>query len=242
MTPVSSGAQCDRCNFIVVDFTNRSDEYIRSVFLNSKERICGRMYADQLNRPLMSHKFNDPSFSLRAVALGLTLLSFPLMAKASEFSDASSVSLIEMVQNEEAINVNAPTDSLKRFLVVDGKGGLPIPLARVLILDKSGGVIGGLKTDFDGYAHLNEFSDWEMARSIEFRNDAEGYRARTFRVAEFDFSKSEIRVELWLDHRIKPIIIGQIAPVPKSIQRKQKRARKKEQRRQDSAAHKNSVG
>lgn len=245
MTSVSSGAHCDRCDSVVVDFTNRSDEYIRSVFLNSKERVCGRMYHHQLNRPLIAQQSSDSSFSLRAVALGLTLLSFPFIGAASESWDDSNLSLIELVQNE-VINVNAPNDSLKRFLVVDVDTGEPIYSAKISLINHNKEVIFQGRTDFDGYMNVEEFKLGEEVQEVRVSHLYEGYVTITLKMEGIDLFKEECLVKLELSDQIKqvekPIVIGQLVPVPKSIQRKQKRARKKEQRRQDSAADKNIEG
>jgi hypothetical protein len=53
MTPSQQGRFCNACAKQVVDFTNMSDTEVLHYFLDKKgEKVCGRMYPDQLNRPV----------------------------------------------------------------------------------------------------------------------------------------------------------------------------------------------
>lgn len=53
MTPDEKGAFCGSCNKSVHDFTNRSDEEIAEVFMNSGgAKICGRFNASQVDKLL----------------------------------------------------------------------------------------------------------------------------------------------------------------------------------------------
>jgi hypothetical protein len=53
MTPSQQGRFCNACAKQVVDFTTMSDTELLHYFLDKQgEKVCGRMYPDQLNRPV----------------------------------------------------------------------------------------------------------------------------------------------------------------------------------------------
>jgi hypothetical protein len=56
MTPDGTGRFCSTCNKTVIDFTGLSDEEVLAIIQRSKEKICGRFGASQLDRDLHQQK------------------------------------------------------------------------------------------------------------------------------------------------------------------------------------------
>jgi hypothetical protein len=54
MTPAATGRQCAACQKTVVDFTHKTDAEILAALRQAAGETCGRMWADQLGRPLVT--------------------------------------------------------------------------------------------------------------------------------------------------------------------------------------------
>ena len=54
MTPTAAGRHCASCQKTVVDFTQKTDAEILAYLAGTTGEICGRLRADQQNRPLVS--------------------------------------------------------------------------------------------------------------------------------------------------------------------------------------------
>ncbi|QKG53958.1 hypothetical protein [Hymenobacter sp. BRD67] len=54
MTPASGGRHCAACQKTVIDFSQKTDAEILSVLWQVAGETCGRLRADQLNRPLLA--------------------------------------------------------------------------------------------------------------------------------------------------------------------------------------------
>ncbi|MDJ0364247.1 carboxypeptidase-like regulatory domain-containing protein [Hymenobacter sp. H14-R3] len=54
MTPTAAGRHCAACAKTVVDFTWRTDAEILAILRQAAGETCGRLRADQLNRPLVA--------------------------------------------------------------------------------------------------------------------------------------------------------------------------------------------
>lgn len=62
MTPEEQGRYCASCNKIITDFTTFTDKELISFIANAKEKVCGRISPQQLNRPLVDYGNNKPKF------------------------------------------------------------------------------------------------------------------------------------------------------------------------------------
>lgn len=71
MIPIGNGRYCDSCRKIVVDFTQMSDDELRTwLAARKQEHVCGRLNQRQLYEPSQSKK-RFYQFSKIAVAAGL---------------------------------------------------------------------------------------------------------------------------------------------------------------------------
>ena len=69
MTPQSKGRHCKVCEKTVVDFTNKSDEYIVKTF-EKETKLCGRFKKLQLDRPLAYNRnYNTNYLAIAGSAL-----------------------------------------------------------------------------------------------------------------------------------------------------------------------------
>jgi len=54
MTPTATGRHCAACQKTVVDFTQKTDAEILAYLASASGKICGRLWNDQQNRPLVN--------------------------------------------------------------------------------------------------------------------------------------------------------------------------------------------
>lgn len=74
MKVAGQGRFCSECQKIVIDFTSWSDTALYQFFSKPVSNVCGRFYAQQLNRPInIPHQPHSRLYRL-TIAMGLTLL------------------------------------------------------------------------------------------------------------------------------------------------------------------------
>lgn len=77
MTPTNNGRHCNACAKEVVDFTAMSDAEVLQFFTSrKKENVCGRFYADQLNREIKKTHYPERKRSWYWNCIMLLLLLF----------------------------------------------------------------------------------------------------------------------------------------------------------------------
>lgn len=209
MTQKGLGRHCDKCDHVVVDFTRLSDRQLFDLFAQSNAPMCGKFTRNQLWREI-SGPPAIPSFSfdLRAVALGLVLLS---TVPAFGGTDATnSFSLVTLLEKNESVSVE---DSLRatessdfiRFNLMDSETGEPLVFMKFRFLDSNGVTIGGAYSDMDGfvYARIPEEVPSNIA-SIKIGSEIDDYEIYTANWSEF---KSKTGQTIWLKPKHTSVIM-----------------------------------
>ncbi|MGC4099760.1 carboxypeptidase regulatory-like domain-containing protein [Ferruginibacter sp.] len=97
MAPSGEGRQCSKCNTIIYDFSQMSDEELLQFFKKHPATHCGRFHNSQLNRDIqypVKKKFALPYRFSKIAAAFFTLLSF-----RSSISMAAKKSTVAVEQN-----------------------------------------------------------------------------------------------------------------------------------------------
>lgn len=194
MTPKGEGRHCDKCDHVVVDFTRLSDRQLFDLFSQSNAPMCGKFTRNQLWREISGpHAIRSFSFDLRAIALGLVLLSS--VPAFGETDVTTSFSLVTLLETNESVSVEdslRTTESIDfiRFNLVDSETGEPIIFMKFQFLDSNGVTLGGAFSDYDGivYARIPEEVPSNIA-SIIIGSEINDYDIYTANWSEF---KSEI--------------------------------------------------
>ncbi len=84
MTPAKAGKFCTSCSKQVVDFTLMSDKQILQFLAQHSGGLCGRFYAEQLERPLVEPVVNKQRSWWLALALPFSLLFEKSWGQSSE--------------------------------------------------------------------------------------------------------------------------------------------------------------
>lgn len=71
MAVLENGRFCASCSKCVIDFTQKTDREIISIFQESKGQVCGTFRPDQLNRQLLPAG-NQPASRWKAIALAIS--------------------------------------------------------------------------------------------------------------------------------------------------------------------------
>jgi CarboxypepD_reg-like domain len=108
MTPSEQGRFCSACAKEVVDFTNMNDTEVLYFFLDRKsEKVCGRVYPDQLNRPVTKTIYPAKKKSWYWNYAALLLLFF------SKAGGAKAQGQIKVMSTEQQkANAGKPADQL----------------------------------------------------------------------------------------------------------------------------------
>jgi len=127
MTPNGCGRFCAACQKTVIDFTVMTDAEILDIFRNSKTNICGRFFAEQLNRPLQEPGTIKPFPFYRKIATAV--IAIQTFAVAS-FAQAKKKPAIT-VHDKKPVQ-RSPVRAIKGRLM-DGDNtpaaGVPLTLA-----------------------------------------------------------------------------------------------------------------
>lgn len=141
MTPSQQGRFCNACAKQVVDFTTMSDTEVLHYFLDKQgEKVCGRMYPDQLNRPVTKTIYPQKKkwWQWNYAAMFLLFFSKSVTAKAQ-----GSVKVIKTEQLPAAKEVEiratmgmiAKASPLAKSIMgnITDEDGNPVPFASVII-------------------------------------------------------------------------------------------------------------
>lgn len=159
MIPMERGKLCLRCDRLITDFTNKTDQEILDHIKASNGNICGRFKDDQLNRNLI-HQVNPKIIPLwQKVAASLLLFVGVENAQAGKYNPkifnydytVSKTDTDKNISKERKGMIKSNTieagDTVKvRGRVVDEKTNEGMPFAMIMI-DGYGILV---QTDFDG--------------------------------------------------------------------------------------------
>lgn len=150
MTPETTGRHCKMCHKTVHDFTNKTDEQIIKTF-QSKNNLCGRFNATQLNRELvLSRKDKRNYLSLLASTL-FTCLSIgtqDIEAQGKLKTVKVDSSTINNLKGH--IGMSVLTERVLYGTVVSFEDNLPLPGASIIIK----GTKKETYSDFDGHFNI----------------------------------------------------------------------------------------
>lgn len=115
MTPTQKGAFCQQCTKQVIDFTNKSTDYIKSTLLKNKgESLCGRMTIDQeidlQNNFVLWQQTSHQR--MRRISLFAFILVFGLsIVSCADEQDKQTIqqlhhSTMKMIENESTSEIN----------------------------------------------------------------------------------------------------------------------------------------
>ncbi len=148
MTPSQQGRFCGSCAKQVVDFTTMSDTEVLHFFLNKKdEKVCGRMYPDQLNRPVAKPTYPQKKkfWHWNYAAMLLLFFSKTNSVKAQGYVKAIKT---EQAPPDKSIEIRATLgkvsyrpDVIKAISGnITDENGEPVPFATVQIKGSKSGV------------------------------------------------------------------------------------------------------
>ncbi len=147
MTPIAQGRFCDSCAKAVVDFTTMTDRQVIQFMSTTTESVCGRMSADQLNRPFTQMEIgNNNSFSLRALVFGTAISTFSFNGLDAQVNPNSQTKTTTKTEKTVAKSTGKPEkanpvqtkDTLLSGFVFDNSNSKVIGSARVTIYDQEG--------------------------------------------------------------------------------------------------------
>lgn len=182
MIPMERGKLCLRCDRLITDFTNKSDQDILDHIKASNGNICGRFKDEQLNRNLVQ-QVNPKIIPLwQKVAASLLLFVGMENAQAGKFNAKIfnydyAISKTDTDKNISKERINKG-DHVKDSIVVKGKvidghthEGLPFATVRLIGTKKV------KNTDFDGNFELvvnplqNQFDYYIQIDLIGYKSD-----------------------------------------------------------------------
>jgi len=112
MKPCEQGRLCGSCQKTVVDFTQKSDAEILEMLSKREEKVCGRFYAHQLNRPVRKGFSFQRIFSSALLLFGVGCQSHPNLSVETYLTGE----IIPAIENEQVFPVLPPisTDDFNR--------------------------------------------------------------------------------------------------------------------------------
>ncbi|WGD34757.1 carboxypeptidase-like regulatory domain-containing protein [Olleya sp. YS] len=146
MTPKDRGRYCKVCEKTVVDFTNKTDEYIVKTY-EKEGKLCGRFKQQQLDRPLAYSRKDSTNYLAVASTAVLAYLSFGntnAYAQQEPKTDTTSVNTTNHIKGKIA-------QSILKTKIISGRviGNNNKPLPNVLISEK--GTNNFTKTNVEGH-------------------------------------------------------------------------------------------
>ena len=170
MTATEQGAFCSSCKKNVIDFTRKTENEIYETVTRSKQPMCGRFTAFQLEQPIRKTEIKNGFFNWRAAATALAgLFSFSKIFAHSDTAPATKqvqtekpvmsdtilhtgISASTITGNLEMVKVPAMenTPQILKGRVTDAETGEELPVANVFLKHARLGTV----TDFDGNFQL----------------------------------------------------------------------------------------
>jgi hypothetical protein len=124
---------CENCQQSVIDFTQLPEREIVKHLIKNKGRICGRIYEDQLNMPLVYHQ--PPNKFIRRfaniTASFITLFAFK-QTKAVKFSTKNNITTAPVPDYSKP---NSGSDKIIISGIVKNIEGSPLENAKITIGD-----------------------------------------------------------------------------------------------------------
>ncbi|WP_397362547.1 carboxypeptidase-like regulatory domain-containing protein [Olleya sp. R77988] len=133
MTPKDQGRHCKVCEKTVVDFTNKTDEYIVKTY-EREAKLCGRFKDNQLDRPLAYSRKDSNNFLAVASTALLAYLSFGTStsyAQGKPIADTTSVSTTTQIKGKIARSILQNKVVSGRVIGINNQ-----PLASVQVVEK----------------------------------------------------------------------------------------------------------
>lgn len=225
MTPTEKGRFCQVCNKNVFDFTAYSDHQLLD-YIKNNGNICGRLNSTQLNRPIISYQ-NSPGLLTRAsTILAFMSSSLAVFSQNTEKPNTEVKTILvepEVHQNEQS----NPKDSSDVFISgkVKDSHGEPLPFAKVLVL---GNYRYRQLTDENGDFILTfKAADEPLKIQISYT----GYQTKVIDV-EMKYRSVILDDVILEDSHMTLGGAVVMTPISKSKQRKNKRALRKEEKRE----------
>ncbi len=178
MTPVDKGRFCNACAKQVVDFTTMSDTEVLHYFLNKQgENVCGRMYPDQLNRPVTKpvYPVKTKWWQWNYAAMFLLFLSKSFSAKAQgavkiiKTEQVPRVNIVELRATVGMVSYKAAVLKTITGNIAD-ENGEPIAFASVQVKGSTAGTSADAKGHYSIKA--NTVTDVLIVSAV-------GYEAKT---------------------------------------------------------------
>ena len=147
MTPAAQGRHCAHCNAVVVDFTVMTDAQLYRFLAQAQAPVCGRMAAQQLNRPVSVPRQPRSRLSRMAMAAGFSLLFAPMPHTAM----ARSRPPMQQQMNRAVPDSVAATPAVNGRIAGHVCDEKKEPLVAATVTCTQGGQIKAeIVTDFDG--------------------------------------------------------------------------------------------
>jgi hypothetical protein len=175
MTQQEQGRHCSKCDKIVVDFVNMSDDELLNYFSNTKGNVCGRMHEDQLkvhSKPKLTNKLKRFLYAVASVFL----FNMPIVLFAQTSQDSNILS------NENKVVLKGK--------VIDEKGK-PMEFATVKLV-QDGILKGGAKTNLKGEFIINNITSGFYDVIVTYT----GYETKEINGVKIDESTEEVKCKL----------------------------------------------
>lgn len=222
MEITSNGRTCARCERKLIDFTRFSNRELADYVTVHEGKLCGKFAPHQLDRNLLQHAASYSGLSLPALAImAATLTANPAQAQISE--------------TPEIVATRAQEDSLKQgglvyrtisgVVKVDGEELLP---GAIVELRDKDSVVQRVTSDIDGRFTFRIHS---AATYDSIHVDAPGIFEKTIAVQTLGDNDALV-LHLQSDITVESVWLG-IVYIDKKQLRKNRRAARKEDRRND---------
>ena len=159
MTPTAQGRHCAACDKVVVDFTRMTDAEVVAWLQKQSGKICGRVRADQLARPVFAPDYSPlwrKWLAAVMVALGLGKLMVGNAQAQTAVPHLTQYRASEI--SEDTASIVAASDEnlttsryILRGIVVDSISHQPLPGVTILLRGTNVGVYTGPDGRFELY-------------------------------------------------------------------------------------------
>ena len=207
MTPENQGRYCLSCTKSVVDFSTMTDEEIVAYMeTHAREKVCGRLTTDQLNKSYTLPPKSGFSADLRAVALGVALFAaMPDMLHAQEPVNPKPIeadTLEPVLMGDIAPSYKHDDPAAKGKIKLTGD--LSMDSIVIELLDEQGRVLGQVKPKNNGTFSCD--LDWKL-NPVSLRFKGENVREQT---VYFEYRRSITDLQITLEE-LKPMIKGKVS-------------------------------
>ncbi|PUV23133.1 hypothetical protein [Sphingobacterium athyrii] len=223
MTAQEQGRFCGKCEKIVVDFSQMSDQEIVDQIKKSSKGLCGRFYEDQLLREL------DASFSFaknpvwlnrwNGIAAGLMLIgSLSLPAVQAQTFTTGKVAVVQtkdVAATESVEKLTIPSQPLKSEPALSNQDSIKVKISGKIVCASGEGSMTGTDVSIGDYhtkaGENGSFEFWVpqslFSKDQELRAQMIGYKTVVVRLKKGN--KKAINKPIKME--VRPMIMGLIA-------------------------------